>query len=216
VTRGQTIGNLADLKKVKTALAEQAKAAELAAKAALEKAKREEQEQNLFRRAVGVVQVLPDSGKAMPAKTPPQPVARQKQRDDAAVLRESLSDEFDVSTLLDVDDQMSFRRPGIGLDVTAKLRKGHWSLQAEIDLHGLRSDEARQELAEFIRSAKTRGLRCVRVVHGKGLGSPGKTPVLKLKVQRWLVQKQEVLAFVQAKVSDGGAGAMLVLLAPSA
>jgi DNA-nicking Smr family endonuclease len=210
------MGNLADLKQVRTALAEQAKAAELAAKVAQEKARRDQQEQDLFRRAVGAVQVLPDSGKAMPAKTPPQPVARQKQRDDAAVLRESLSDEFDVSTLLDVDDQMSFRRPGIGLDVTAKLRKGHWSLQAEIDLHGLRSDEARQALAEFIRHAKTRGLRCVRVVHGKGLGSPGKTPVLKLKVQRWLVQKQEVLAFVQAKVSDGGAGALLVLLAPSA
>jgi DNA-nicking Smr family endonuclease len=215
VTRGQSLASLADLKKVKTALAQQAKAAEIAAKAAAEAAKREQIEQDLFRRAVGAVQVLPDSGKAMPAKTPPQPVARQKQRDDAAVLRESLSDEFDVSTLLDVDDQMSFRRPGIGTDVTAKLRKGHWSLQAEIDLHGLRSDEARQELAEFIRSAKTRGLRCVRVVHGKGLGSPGKAPVLKLKVQRWLVQKQEVLAFVQAKVSDGGAGAMLVLLTPS-
>jgi DNA-nicking Smr family endonuclease len=205
---------LADLKQVKAALAEQARLAEEAQKLAAEKKRLQEQEHNLFRKAVGAVKPMSDTSRREPAPKGTAPVARQKQRDDAAVLRESLSDEFDVSTLLDVDDQMSFRRPGIGTDVTAKLRKGHWSLQAQIDLHGLRSDEAREALAEFIRNAKARGLRCVRVVHGKGLGSPGKTPVLKLKVQRWLVQKQEVLAFVQAKAADGGAGAMLVLLTP--
>jgi DNA-nicking Smr family endonuclease len=135
--------------------------------------------------------------------------------DDQAVLQESLSDEFDVSTLLDVDDQLSFRRPGIGRDVTHKLRGGHWALQGQIDLHGLRSDEAREALGQFIREAHRAGWRCVRVVHGKGLGSPGKTPVLKQKVQRWLVQKSEVLAFVQARPLDGGAGALVVLLAPA-
>lgn len=205
---------LADLKQVKAALAEQARLAEEAQKLAVEKKRQQEQEQDLFRKAVGVVQTLPDKGMREPDAKTVQPVARQKQLDEQAALRESLSDEFDVTTLLDVDDQMSFRRPGIGTDVTAKLRRGHWSMQAEIDLHGLRSDEAREALGEFLRNARTRGIRCVRVVHGKGLGSPGKTPVLKIKVQRWLVQKQEVLAFVQAKVSDGGAGAMLVLLAP--
>ena len=85
-------------------------------------------------------------------------------------------------------------------------------MQGQIDLHGLRSDEAREALGQFIRDATKRGWRCVRVVHGKGLGSPGKTPVLKAKVQRWLVQKTEVLAFVQAKGSEGGAGALVVLL----
>ncbi len=128
------------------------------------------------------------------------------------MLRESLSDDFDVSTLLDTDDELSFRRPGIGTDVTQKLRKGHWSLQGQIDLHGMRSDEAREALGQFIRDATKRGWRCVRVVHGKGLGSPGKTPVLKGKVLRWLVQKIEVMAFVQAKASEGGAGALVVLL----
>jgi DNA-nicking Smr family endonuclease len=107
---------------------------------------------------------------------------------------------------------LSFRRPGIGTDVTQKLRKGHWSLQGQIDLHGMRSDEAREALGQFIRDATKRDWRCVRVVHGKGLGSPGKTPVLKGKVLRWLVQKIEVLAFVQAKASEGGAGALVVLL----
>jgi DNA-nicking Smr family endonuclease len=134
--------------------------------------------------------------------------------DEQNVLREAMSDEFDVSTLLDVDDQLSFRRPGIGLDVTRKLRGGHWSIQRQLDLHGLRSDEAREALGQFIRLSHRTGVRCVRIVHGKGLGSPGRTPVLKGKVQRWLVQKKEVLAFVQARPAEGGAGALVVLLQP--
>ena len=79
-------------------------------------------------------------------------------------------------------------------------------------MHGLRSDEAREALGQFIRDAVRQGWRCLRVVHGKGLGSPGREPVLKAKVQRWLVQKSEVLAFVQAKPAEGGAGALVVLL----
>jgi DNA-nicking Smr family endonuclease len=150
--------------------------------------------------------------------SPPQrPSTRplQQDLDNEAVMHESMSDDFDISTLLDADDQLSFRRPGIGTDITRKLRKGEWSLQGQIDLHGLRSDEARNAMGQFIRDAKRMGWRCVRVVHGKGLGSPGKEPVLKSKVQRWLVQKNEVLAFVQAKPSDGGGGALLVLMGPS-
>jgi DNA-nicking Smr family endonuclease len=87
-------------------------------------------------------------------------------------------------------------------------------VQRELDLHGLRRDDARETLVAFLREAKKRGLRCVRVVHGKGLGSPGKTPVLKGRVLSWLMQKKEVLAYVQAKPADGGAGALLVLLQP--
>jgi DNA-nicking Smr family endonuclease len=127
-------------------------------------------------------------------------------------LRETLSDEMDVSTLLDTDEHLSFRRPGIGTDVTRKLRQGQWRIQRQLDLHGLRTDDAREALGQFIREAHKHGIRCVRVVHGKGLGSPGKTPVLKSRVHSWLVQKNEVLAFVQAKPSEGGAGALVVLL----
>jgi DNA-nicking Smr family endonuclease len=94
------------------------------------------------------------------------------------------------------------------------LRKGGWSIQGELDLHGLRREEAREALSSFMREAQKRGWRCVRVVHGKGLGSPGKTPVLKGKVQSWLIQKNEVLAFVQARGDEGGAGALVVLLRP--
>ncbi len=129
-------------------------------------------------------------------------------------MREALSDEFDVETLLHTDDQLSYRRPGLGPDVMRKLREGHWSIQRHIDLHGLRVDEAREALGKSIREAHHQGLRCVRVVHGKGLGSPGRAPVLKGRVLRWLVQKKEVLAFVQARPAEGGAGALVVLLKP--
>ena len=92
--------------------------------------------------------------------------------------------------------------------MTRKLRRGDWSIQRQIDLHGLRRDDAREALSLFIREAHQQGIRCVRVVHGKGLGSPGKAPILKNRVHSWLVQKNEVLAFVQAKPADGGAGAV--------
>ena len=96
---------------------------------------------------------------------------------------EAISDDFDAESLLDTDDALSFRRRGIGIDVVRKLRRGVWVLQGEIDLHGLRRDEARERLADFLREAARSGKRCVRVVHGKGHGSPGSEPVLKAKVQ---------------------------------
>ena len=204
--------SLQDLGAIKADLTARA-AAEAAEKAARELAEKQAQaERHLFKRAIGAVQPLNHEPRVPLAPAPAKPVALQQQLDHEKVLRESLSDDFDVSTLLDTDDELSFRRPGIGTDVTQKLRKGHWSLQGQIDLHGMRSDEAREALGQFIRDASKRGWRCVRVVHGKGLGSPGKTPVLKGKVLRWLVQKIEVLAFVQAKASEGGAGALVVLL----
>ncbi|MBP9942043.1 MAG: Smr/MutS family protein [Comamonas sp.] len=186
-------------------------AADLARKAAPAAAERE---RNLFTHFVGAVIPLPRTDRFAFEQAPPTPRRLQHELDEERVLHEAMSDEFDVSTLLDVDDQLSFRRPGIGLDVTHKLRGGHWSIQRQLDLHGLRSDEAREALGQFIRLSHRTGLRCVRVVHGKGLGSPGRTPILKAKVQRWLVQKKEVLAFVQARPADGGAGALVVLLQP--
>lgn len=216
-SKGTPLKNLSELKTVARQLAErrERESAEAAARAAAQKKQRADE--NLFARAIGATQPLARRKAAVAlAPQPPAPIPVQHQLDEQRVLRESLSDEFDVSTLLDVDDAMSFRRPGIGTDVTRKLRAGEWSIQREIDLHGLRSDAAREALSRFIRSAHKQGLRCVRVVHGKGLGSPGKQPVLKIKAQRWLIQKNEVLAFVQAKPAEGGAGAMLVLLAPAA
>ena len=211
--------SLQDLAPLRQALAERAAHEARLRQQALEAERRERAERNLFRDAVGPVQALAgqhhDRHWALPEL--PQPLPLQHWLDEERVLRESISDDFDVSTLLDTDDQLSFRRPGVGVgvDVTRRLRAGHWSIQRELDLHGLRTDDAREALATFIREAVKLGLRCVRVVHGKGLGSPGKAPVLKSRVQGWLIQKTEVLAFVQAKPAEGGAGALLVLLQAS-
>lgn len=204
--------SLQDLTLIKASLRQQKEAEAAQAAEKLAQARRAKADQHLFQSTVGPVKPLSTQPRVELAGTPAPPKAFQQKRDDDRVLRESLSDDFDVASLLDTDDELSYRRSGIGTDVTHKLRKGHWSLQGQIDLHGLRSDEARDALGQFIRDAHKRGWRCVRVVHGKGLGSPGKTPVLKAKVQRWLVQKDEVLAFVQAKASEGGAGALVVLL----
>ena len=184
-------------------------------KARREAAARREAERHLFSRAVGPVTPLRERNLALPRRPLPPPLPVQHQLDEQRALQESISDDFDVGTLLDTDDQLSFRRPGIGVEVTRRLRAGHWSIQRQLDLHGLRVDEAREALGQFIRNAHKQGLRCVRVVHGKGLGSPGKTPVLKGRVHAWLVQKNEVLAFVQARGDEGGAGALVVLLKPS-
>ena len=214
-SRPPALKTLADLKQVQRVLAEtrEREAAEAAARAAAER--KRAAEKDLFTRAIGATEPLRRKASVPLAPEPPAPIPFQHQLDEQRVLRESLSDEFDVTTLLDVDDAMSFRRPGIGTEITARLRKGDWSIQAQVDLHGLRSDEAREALGGFIRNAHKQGLRCVRVVHGKGLGSPGKQPVLKTKTQRWLIQKNEVIAFVQAKPAEGGAGALVVLLAPA-
>jgi len=214
-SKPRNIKSLADLKDVQRSLAErrEREAAEAAARAAAHK--KRAADQDLFARAIGATKPLRQKAAVPLAPEPPAPIPVQQQLDEQRVLRESLSDEFDVSTLLDADDAMSFRRPGINTDVTRKLRAGEWSIQRQIDLHGMRSDEARDALGAFIREAHRQGVRCVRVVHGKGLGSPGRQPVLKAKVQRWLIQKNETLAFVQAKPSEGGAGALVVLLAPS-
>jgi len=208
--------SLQDLAAMRKLLAEQEQLAREQAARQAEARKRADTEKDLFQRAAGKVAPLRAHGRVQHPPEPVAPIPAQRQLDDQRVLKEAISDAFDASTLLEVDEAMSFRRPGIGIDVARKLRRGYWSIQAEIDLHGLRSDDAREALAAFLREAVRQGLRCVRVVHGKGLGSPGKTPVLKGKVHSWLVQKNEVLAFVQARGDEGGAGAVVVLLTASA
>jgi DNA-nicking Smr family endonuclease len=112
----------------------------------------------------------------------------------------------------ELEAEQTFVRKGLGTDVLARLRRGHWSVQGEIDLHRLNRDEARDALADFLLEARNNGWRCVRVVHGKGLGSPNREPVLKNKVRRWLAQRDEVLAYCEAPRHAGGSGAVLVLL----
>jgi DNA-nicking Smr family endonuclease len=169
---------------------------------------------DLFRRKIGEIALLAQPPRATHMRNPPPPLPVQTLLDEEAVLHEAISDEFDPEVLLETDETLSYCRPGVSRDVVRKLRRGDWIVQAQIDLHGMRREEAREALAEFIRESVKRGLRCLRVIHGKGLGSIGKEPVLKGKVRAWLVQKSEVIAFCQARAHDGGAGAVVVLLQP--
>lgn len=208
----KSVRSLADLKPLARELAAARLAAEVERERVAAAVRLAEQERRVFELTVGPVTPLRSSDRFMHAVEPPAPEPRQREADERAVLLQALSDEIDVESLLDTDETLSFRREGISLEVVRKLRRGHWALQGQLDLHGLRRDAAREALGLFIHDSARRGLRCVRVVHGKGHGSPGREPVLKGRVRRWLVQKNEVLAFVQARASDGGAGALIVLL----
>jgi DNA-nicking Smr family endonuclease len=209
------IRSLQDLVGLKKALQDAAAEAARRDAEAHERAARDKRERELFAHSVGPVAPLRKRARAPLERPRAPPLPRQRERDEAAVLHESISDEFDVESLLETDAALSFRRRDIGPEVLRKLRRGVWAIQAQLDLHGLRRDAAREQLGAFLREADRHGLRCVRVIHGKGHGSPGREPVLKDKVKGWLVQKSEVIAFTQARASDGGHGALLVLLRPA-
>jgi DNA-nicking Smr family endonuclease len=207
--RAHDIQRLAALKE---RMARQAKAEAARQEAEALAAAREQFERDRFRITVGAVTPQSHPARADLARPAVPPEPRQRQLDEAQALAATLSDEFDVGTLLDTDAALGYRREGIGPDVLTRLRRGRWSIQRQLDLHGLRRDDAREALSAFIRQAARDGLRCVRIVHGKGNRSPGREPVLKDKVKRWLVQKDQVIAFTQASAADGGQGALLVLL----
>jgi len=205
--------SLQDLGAMREALAKSQREAAEAKRKAEEERARSERERRQFELAVGKVEPLRAAARADLRPPPPAAHPRQRELDEQRALAEAMSDEVDVESLLLTDDGLGFRRPGIALDVLTRLRKGQWAIQDQLDLHGLRRDEAREALVAFIRNADQRGLRCLRVVHGKGHGSPGREPVLKSKVHRWLAQRHEVIAFAQAAGPQGGAGAVIVLLA---
>lgn len=209
---GPTLHSLQELKLFQRELAQRRQAADERAAQRAEAARAADRERRLFELSVGTITPLAAHARAPQHRVLPQPVPLQREADERLVMQQALSDDFDVESLLETDDSLSFRRPEINDEVLRKLRRGHWSLQAQLDLHGLRRDQAREALGTFVQDCARRGLRCVRVVHGKGHGSPGREPILKAKVRRWLVQKEQVLAFVQARASDGGSGALMVLL----
>mgnify|MGYP000246335783 CR=1 FL=1 len=142
----------------------------------------------------------------------PKPIPQQFIRDEKQALRDSLSDGYIPAHELESGEELLYLREGQSPSVLSKLRRGHWVVQANLDLHGLISDEARTQVAEFLAACKKRGIRCVRIVHGKGLGSRNREPILKHKVRNWLIQKDEVIAYAQARATDGGSGAVIVLL----
>ena len=212
VSTAQGLGELAALRQ---ALQSARREAELAATHERQLRLMEVRERELFALSVGPVTPLRKVAQAASTPPRPAPLAQQRLRDEAQVLEQSMSDDIDVETLLETDDSLSYRRSGVGPEVVRKLRRGVWAIQGQVDLHGLRRNAARERLVAFLRAAAAAGLRCVRIIHGKGNGSPGRASVLKVKVRGWLVQRNEVIAFAQARAAEGGLGALVVLLKPS-
>ena len=169
-------------------------------------------EETLLRNALKGVAPLHNPGKVSLQRPPPAPIPVQKLRDDGQVLEDSLSDQIPIEFGLETGEELVFLRNGLSNQILKKLRRGFWATQDHLDLHGLRVEEARALLVSFLNDALKHGLRCVRIVHGKGLRSRNAEPVLKRKIGNWLAQRDEVLAFVQARPEDGGGGAVMVLL----
>lgn len=169
-------------------------------------------EADAFREAVKDVQPLPDKGRVVHPPERPTPLPRQREQDDRQVLADSLSGEAPLEAALESGEALAYLRDGMSSQVLRKLRSGFWAVQDQLDLHGLRSDEARDLLAQFLAGALRRGQRCLRVIHGKGSRSYNNEPVLKRKVAAWLRQRTEVLAYCEARPAEGGSGAVIVLL----
>jgi DNA-nicking Smr family endonuclease len=171
-----------------------------------------EDELALFREAVRGATPIRPAQRVLRRGKPPPPVPVQSLLDGHEAIAESLEARLSEEQAVDTGQEPSYLRPGLGRDVLRRLRRGHWVVQDVVDLHGLNREQARESLAEFLGRCQRRGLRCLRVVHGKGLRSPGKEPVLKGKVQLWLTRREEVLAYCEAPANQGGSGALLVLL----
>jgi DNA-nicking Smr family endonuclease len=169
-----------------------------------------EEERALFREAMADVKPLP-SDKIAPKgkKLPPRPV--QREREHQQVLRDMMVSDLNAADL-ETGDELLFARNGLHPNTLRKLRRGKFRIEAELDLHRLTSEQARQETATFLAQCKALGKRCVRIIHGKGLGSFDKKPVLKGKVDIWLRRHDDVLAYCSARPVDGGTGAVYVLI----
>ena len=144
-------------------------------------------------------------------KLKPEPIPKESIKDEQRVLEESLEIGYEVDDM-QPGDSLSFCRPGIQNNVFKKLKKGQFSVDAELDLHGHTRPEAQVALARFIQVSRENNIRCVRIIHGKGYGSSNQGPIIKPLVNKWLQQRNEILAFCSARPNDGGTGAVYVLL----
>lgn len=169
-----------------------------------------EEDMALFRDAVG--DVTPIKKQPVVHKTK-KPVARpiQKEVDEQSVLQELVDGEFDTHDL-EMGDELIFIRPGIQKQTLRKLRRGQYPIEAELDLHGMTVVIAQTALTDFLQRCHQTGRRCVRIIHGKGLGSKDKKPVIKNKLNNWLQKRDDVLAYCSARQVDGGTGAIYLLL----
>ena len=171
-------------------------------------------DENLFREAVKNVKPLKIKSKTIEvaaSKPKPKPIAKKLIEDEKRVLLDSLSDDY-IYENIETEDGLLYLRDGHSPDILNKLRKGYWVVQGSIDLHGMISQEAKSYIVDYIQECKKKHVRCIRIIHGKGIGSKNKEPVLRNKVKNWLAQKDEVIAYAQAPKHDGGSGAVVVLL----
>lgn len=166
----------------------------------------------LFRESLRGVKPLRAPARVEHRRPRPKPLPLNRLRDEQEALRDSLSDHIPWDAGLETGEELKFARPGLGSQTLRQLRRGHWVLQDQLDLHGLTVVEARALLIAFLNECRRRDARCVRIIHGKGLRSKNREPVLRNKVAGWLMQRDEVLAFCQARRADGGSGAVVVLL----
>lgn len=174
----------------------------------------DEQSRSLFRQAVSGSRRLHDN-RVKPYRTRVKPIPRQRLIDEQTVLDETLqplSLDVVIDSGVDSEDEVSFARSGVQQNVMRKLRRGQYRIEAELDLHRMTSEQAHNELRDFIVQCQKQHVRCVRIIHGKGLGSQNKVPVLKSRVNSWLRQWDNILAFCSARKYDGGTGALYVLL----
>lgn len=169
-----------------------------------------DEDQKKFKQALQGVRVL-EQDKIPPHTNRPRPIPKQTLRDEKQVVDNLLSDEFDAAEI-ESGDELLHARPGLQKNVLRRLRRGEYTISAELDLHGYTVAQAREALVNFLNSERRARHTCVRIVHGKGRGSPGRKPVLKSKVFHWLCQRDEVLAMCPARPFDGGTGAAYVLL----
>ena len=170
----------------------------------------DDDERDLFRKAVGKIRPVKQE-KIHPKPKHRKPVPEQTLRDQREVMDSLLSDAYEPADI-ETGDELLYTRPGLQLTVIRKLRRGQFAIEAELDLHGATSIQAREAVNTFLKNARDQDKRVVRIIHGKGNSSEGKMPVLKGKVNSWLRQKGEVLAFCSARPNDGGTGALYVLL----
>lgn len=171
-------------------------------------------EMSLFYDSMRDVKPLNISDKVVHARKHTPPVPHRIQQDEQSAPEDALTDY--ISLEIAAGDEWSFLRPGLSRQTLRRLRRGYWRIQAHLDLHGFTRDEARLELTTFLDASRKNNFRCVRIIHGKGLGSRNREPVLKISIGNWLVQHDDLLAFCQARPEDGGSGAVLVLLKASA
>lgn len=172
----------------------------------------EDDDDALFRAAMKDVRPLKDRGGRHTHRAAPDPRPLQREADERAALQEMMD-----GPLPDIGDELHYRAPGLQDGAFRRLQRGTLHLDGELDLHGMRADEAKLAIVRFLAEARDRNWRCLRIIHGKGLRSKGDGPVLKQRVDGWLRQRQDVLAFCSARREHGGTGAVYVLLrAPKA